>query len=669
MFQSLLWLLLLIYSGFSQQTCDFQHDDVIQYDSAVNCLNSIPITSDKKEQNEVFEILNSYAALNVFGDALLSPSEPFKPLAIDLVSEINKLSTQNFSNTNELYQNISQLFMRLKDPHSTFHKACNSLFTFILPYNLRAVLDSSNQSKVVLQLSKLPPQFKYVNDFYKRLPGFQEIENGTILAINITGGPTGGDDPAQLLMNWADENIYYSKTSPARFNKAIQSDFSIRNQSVYNMPVNKAINLTLLVPDKESYQSTQCEKDCQQKEINQIKKDKQIQVELPWYAIVKETVKSLNEKCPVDYSYLDENEQDIEEKEEEINSKQIKKLFYSSYDSWKRMADDLQIQQPYVEREEEEQTNPDPLVELLVNSTHVRLYYYKNLSIGLLRIKSFAPGNGISDIENEINQDIAKNEQNIQVSNLRQSNPHYDVGSAPGGSVRDSDWIHQFRKDSARRKWKYLPNPFPRMGTLIRFPFEEIYSTKQKERNIPLEFKINSPDKIIQYFSSFIEEDEYQIQSVIDIIGKVGSYFRSCFDWEYDQGNTCIPKHKQKHTEYGRKCDVSTQKFDGVCDVSKCATNYFLHPDSLKCTLIPKPHKSLLSTKAIITILIFVIIALTTIICIIGCLYIYIRKRNRRGSSEYSSIGGQGGDYQSNYAQIGSGSYYQSGGGGYQSNI
>jgi hypothetical protein len=43
--------------------------------------------------------------------------------------------------------------------------------------------------------------------------------------LNIEGGEIKLDKPENVIMKWSDDNICYSKYSPARFNRAIWLDF------------------------------------------------------------------------------------------------------------------------------------------------------------------------------------------------------------------------------------------------------------------------------------------------------------------------------------------------------------------------------------------------------------------------------------------------------------
>ncbi|KAA6378406.1 MAG: hypothetical protein EZS28_026068, partial [Streblomastix strix] len=263
-----------------EDICKFESEKPIAYEDAKNCLNSIPIQAE--EQSAVISILKQYAEEYVFKDILFDPPAPTAYLAVNLTAEIETLSSKTFASTSEFYQNVSRIFHKLRDPHTTFHKPCSSEFLFVLPFSIRALADAEEE-KITLTFDQLPEHIRYVTSYYIGDDQTKNITGYEITGLNVDGQDITPDSPEAVLMKWADEHVYISKYSPARFNKAISRDFYHRHQEEYNIPPSSSITV-------------KAKKPLQQRNGND---DEEITVQLPWYGVVFRNTTTLSELCPL----------------------------------------------------------------------------------------------------------------------------------------------------------------------------------------------------------------------------------------------------------------------------------------------------------------------------------------------------------------------------------
>jgi hypothetical protein len=217
--------------------CNFKSNEILSYNSTVNCLRSIYLSQTSSEVNNTIHILQQLLEMYVFKDIYLQAPPPHSSLSTNITQELFNVLKKSFDNTNDFYQHIADVFTPLKDPHTLFIKPCSRYFTFVLPFGVTA--RNSENNKTILFLTRLPSS-SYYNIMEKFLLESNQTEEhflgAEIQKLNVDGGELDSSDPAVLLNEWADENMYISKLSPSRFNAAIQRYFSVRTQSVFGIP-------------------------------------------------------------------------------------------------------------------------------------------------------------------------------------------------------------------------------------------------------------------------------------------------------------------------------------------------------------------------------------------------------------------------------------------------
>lgn len=83
---------------------------------------------------------------------------------------------------------------------------------------------------------------------------------------------------------------------------------------------------------------------------------------------------------------------------------------------------------------------------------------------------------------------------------------------------------------------------------------------------------------------------------------------------------------------YGRPCNKDTKTFDKTqCVFSRCKSGYYLHPETEKCTVIPKDYKrGLTMTEIIIITAICLGVLISTAIVVITIVLIVKHTKKRR---------------------------------------
>ncbi|KAA6385294.1 MAG: hypothetical protein EZS28_019177, partial [Streblomastix strix] len=180
--------------------------------------------------------------------------------------------------------------------------------------------------------------------------------------------------------------------------------------------------------------------------------------------------------------------------------------------------------------------------------------------------------------------------------------------------------------------YQSIPPPFPRYGSHVSWTVQEIFSYKNETKNTPLEFLVNPPDLIHQYFPDPV--DEFEITRIQRLFNVITPAFDKCAPWEVNQTSKCDPTDTKKdHAQYGNPCDATTKRFDDTkCVFSRCDTGYYLNPQTGNCTVIPKDYKSGFSK---LTIIIFIVICAVALLLVIGLiiLIVCLCKRQKRRSS------------------------------------
>ncbi|KAJ4458287.1 hypothetical protein PAPYR_5963 [Paratrimastix pyriformis] len=212
--------------------CNFTSYQLYPHQEVKACLESIPFSAFVS--NQTIRACTALIELNAFKDLDLSPPSPFENLAIDLAGELAKLKGVTFGSDHEFQQKISDIFSRLKDPHSIYVKPeCYQPFIFAVPFRLNSTLENGAQ---VLRLDTLVPAY------FTAHPEARDYLGKRLLKIKVDGTFI---DPLVAIGDWAEKSCYFSKSQAARFNQAIKQDYWVRSMHLYGIPESNSTTVEL----------------------------------------------------------------------------------------------------------------------------------------------------------------------------------------------------------------------------------------------------------------------------------------------------------------------------------------------------------------------------------------------------------------------------------------
>ncbi|KAA6393129.1 MAG: hypothetical protein EZS28_011349 [Streblomastix strix] len=231
---------------------------------------------------------------------------------------------------------------------------------------------------------------------------------------------------------------------------------------------------------------------------------------------------------------------------------------------------------------------------------------------------------------------------NGRVKQISQTAPYFDVGSSAGGQQSSSEYINEKKNLKSKKKWKSIPPPFPRYGSHVSWTVQEIFSYKNETKNTPLEFLVNPPDLIHQYFPDPV--DEFEITRIQKLFNVITPAFDICAPWEVQKKSSCQPEGgiRMDFAVYGNPCDPTTQQFDdSQCVFSYCQYGYYLSPETGNCTIIPKEYQDHFVVTPILIIILVAFCVVSVIIIIIAVVLIVLLVQRFRRRSSYQPINGQ----------------------------
>ncbi|KAK2960871.1 hypothetical protein BLNAU_4268 [Blattamonas nauphoetae] len=147
-----------------------------------------------------------------------------------------------------------------------------------------------------------------------------------------------------------------------------------------------------------------------------------------------------------------------------------------------------------------------------------------------------------------------------------------DIASAPGGSVLDSEWLFPLVQEYSKEKgFENKPVHFVRNGSLLRWTYEEIYSTNNKTSTIPQEFTLNEPDTVIHLYPN---NNDFSLEGYETIMDHISPHLNQCQEWEVKISERCAPDTKN-HLLKGHPCSPQGEFDEDNCVSAKCEKGYF----------------------------------------------------------------------------------------------
>ncbi|KAK2964239.1 hypothetical protein BLNAU_770 [Blattamonas nauphoetae] len=208
------------------------------------CLATLKDDSSKTEMRTSLNAAYSYVEHYSFLHHAKNPPKEMQSDVdkVDLLHELRFLNNTipSYNSLPQFHIALSRVLAKVRDANLFYTPPCLSTFNYDFPYSLK--LDVSNESNPRIKL-----ETRTVHDFTKLFESDNKINttlNGaTVTKWNITGSSSG--DPVADLAKWANENVFYSKSSSVRFNLALQSWFMTRHASHAEVPKPVHVELTL----------------------------------------------------------------------------------------------------------------------------------------------------------------------------------------------------------------------------------------------------------------------------------------------------------------------------------------------------------------------------------------------------------------------------------------
>ncbi|KAK2960002.1 hypothetical protein BLNAU_4885 [Blattamonas nauphoetae] len=254
--------------------CEFKPDAVYTLAEARECLYSIPKGENDIEVKNMPERLKGYEDNLVFRSLHMNPPSPWEDLKLDLYAEIDKVKYTDYDTAMEYYEALMGVFKIMKDPHTLFTPPCRSAFYFYLPFDFSATLNPENPKEILITAQTIEK-----NNMTKQFvdAGNPDITGRTITRIGLDGETLPeNEQAAETIAKWADRWLPTSKDKAARFNRAINSDFAIRQAARYETP--KTDVLVEYIDEGGVEKKT---------------------LKLPFFSLCTKEMKTLDDVCPI----------------------------------------------------------------------------------------------------------------------------------------------------------------------------------------------------------------------------------------------------------------------------------------------------------------------------------------------------------------------------------
>ncbi|KAH7829344.1 uncharacterized protein MONOS_6745 [Monocercomonoides exilis] len=400
-------LILAEFSIIFCDLCDLDNNTLHTIAEVKTCLNSIPKEEAYEDIKRAKMILNNY----IFSDQHLNPPEPHKNTKINLAQSLDDIPKDNLESM-DIYMQVVNTLKALKDPHTLFFPPCYRNFRYVLPYSFTAQIPAGEGAP--LRIIAIKHSYENVTKNFID-SGKPNLENKEITRIGLEG-ENSLKDASEVISNFAENEVPYSKYPVARLNEALKSAFAIRNAAVYDIP--KAENIWVEYDD-----------DGEKKVIA-----------FPWKVVVGQSMNGLDSICPKIAETNSDNESRRSDKAKiendessksfsfsELREREMKKFLDFLYESEEIGAKTMreanekfrEMQMTKLQtnnasgnsinkRKENDFLLPTDALEVFVDDPNVVVGYSSAHKVGYVRIISFNPddvkqfgqilGDGIKDL-------------------------------------------------------------------------------------------------------------------------------------------------------------------------------------------------------------------------------------------------------------------------------
>ncbi|CAG8604070.1 21738_t:CDS:2, partial [Gigaspora rosea] len=214
----------------------FDNEKLVEYDAAKKCIESFPFDPKFADDtiNAVSHFMSSYY---VFLDqAKEEPPKGFTYQPVDLIKELNSLRKKTFKSDYDFITALRNTIFKLKDGHTRFNDICYQNFIYDQNLTLYSVVTTDKEKKQ-----------KQI--FKDKL----DSSNNNCEVTEIEGKPA-----LQTIIDFANNNISYSKDLGVRFNMALAPSINTFSQLFTlreDLPETSTITYNLKCP-KKSYKLT-----------------------------------------------------------------------------------------------------------------------------------------------------------------------------------------------------------------------------------------------------------------------------------------------------------------------------------------------------------------------------------------------------------------------------
>jgi len=227
----MIWFtLLLTFSLCLAQNCTFYGygtaHGLVDHRSFVDCL--LGVNFNQVAASKTIDTLSKSATLYAFLDAVKnSPKEGLAHFQIDILDNLKRINKTRYDSDADFQQDLSDLFIRLRDPHTTYVKSPECYAAFALqPLSFGSSLDA-NGNQIIFVSGYLG---KIASDpLYKNIP-FSDLLGAEVTFID--------EQPAlEELMEYAKLYGYISKDDGSAFNWAVHSGYQQRPMVLFPPPL------------------------------------------------------------------------------------------------------------------------------------------------------------------------------------------------------------------------------------------------------------------------------------------------------------------------------------------------------------------------------------------------------------------------------------------------
>ncbi|KAF0545000.1 peptidase s41 family protein [Gigaspora margarita] len=217
----------------------FDNEKLVEYDTAKKCIESFPF--DAKFADDTIDAVSHFmSSYYVFLDqAKEEPPKGFTYQPVDLIKELNSLREKTFKSDYGFITALRNTIFKLKDGHTRFIDICYQSFIYDQNLTLYSVVTTDKEKK----------QKQIIKIFDDKL----DSSNNDCEVTEIEGKPA-----IQAIIDFANDNIAYSKDLGVRFNMALAPSIKIFSQLFTlreDLPETSTITYNLKCP-KKSYKLT-----------------------------------------------------------------------------------------------------------------------------------------------------------------------------------------------------------------------------------------------------------------------------------------------------------------------------------------------------------------------------------------------------------------------------